>query len=162
MTASQTLHTRTGYLALLLVIALDQLTKFWMMDYLAGTLRIPVAPSFNLVTVWNHGISFGLLQHGHDAAPYILSALALAICIALHRWLLQAENRWLALGLGLIMGGALGNVIDRLRFGAVFDFLDIYVPIAEKTYHWPAFNVADASICIGVFMLVLGGSRKSA
>jgi signal peptidase II len=155
-------HTRNGYIALLLVMLFDQLTKHIMLGVVTHGSAIPVTPFLNWVMVWNRGISFGMLQHGHDAAPYLLSALAIAVCIVLHRWLRRADNRLVAIALGLVMGGALGNVIDRLRFGAVFDFVDVYVRWADKTYHWPAFNVADASICIGVVLLVLGGSRKNA
>ncbi|MGE3769691.1 MAG: signal peptidase II [Bdellovibrionales bacterium] len=148
--------TRTGYIILLLIVVLDQLTKYIMMNHV----EIPQAvfPFMNFVWVWNNGVSFGMLQHSAAVMPYALSVLALAICIILNRWLQKSSDTCSVWGLGLIMGGAIANVFDRLRFGAVFDFLDFYV----GDWHWPAFNVADSAIVIGVVMLLLGGSRKSA
>ncbi|MCB1556607.1 MAG: signal peptidase II, partial [Alphaproteobacteria bacterium] len=108
---------------------------------------------FNLVLVWNKGISFGMFtQHG-DYGPYILSALSLAIAGFFLIWLLRTTNRRLALSIGLVIGGAIGNVIDRLRFGAVVDFLDFH----WKDWHYPAFNVADSAIVIGIAFIVLDG-----
>jgi signal peptidase II len=88
-----------------------------------------------------------------ETGPWILSAVALIIALGLAFWLTRVTHLLTALGVGLVIGGALGNVIDRLRFGAVFDFLDFYV----GTYHWPAFNVADSCITIGVVLLLWDG-----
>lgn len=151
-------NTTAAYVFMLLVMAVDAITKQLALATIPAFTRVPVTDFFNLVLVWNEGVSFGMLQHGHEAAPYLLSVLALAVCLWLHRWLLKAETRGIALALGLIIGGALGNVIDRLLYGAVVDFLDFHV----AGHHWPAFNVADSAICIGVIMLLLGGRHKSA
>jgi signal peptidase II len=86
-------------------------------------------------------------------APWLLSGLALAVVIGLLVWLRRTEHWLIAIGLGLVIGGALGNVVDRLRYGAVVDFLDFHA----AGYHWPAFNVADAAICIGAAVIVVDG-----
>ena len=129
----------------------DQLVKWWAMDVLmAAPAGIEVLPVFNLVMVWNRGISFGMFGGG-ELPPWLLAAFAGAIALGLGIWLARAETRLLAVGLGLAIGGALGNIVDRLRFGAVADFLDFHV----AGYHWPAFNVADAAIAIGVALLLI-------
>jgi signal peptidase II len=94
--------------------------------------------------VWNPGISFGMLADGGDVMRYLLTALALAVAGWLI-WKVPQFQRLERLGAGLIAGGAIGNAIDRLRFGKVVDFIDVYV----QTWHWPAFNIADAAITIG-------------
>jgi len=111
---------------------------------------IPVASFFNLVLTWNKGISFGLFNNDNSLNALILSALALAIVVVLVLWLRRAENALIAAGLGLIIGGALGNVIDRTLHGAVVDFLDFSI----AGYHWPAFNAADSFISIGAVILI--------
>jgi signal peptidase II len=145
---------RTGLSLAAMVIVLDQLVKWLMLDGLDLAARsIVVTPFFNLVLVWNRGVSFGLLDSGAAMAPWILSAVALAVVVGLLVWLRRAESWWTMLGLGLVIGGAIGNVIDRVRFGAVVDFLDFHV----AGYHWPAFNVADAAICVGAVVLLADG-----
>jgi signal peptidase II len=112
---------------------------------------IEVIPGFfNLVMVWNRGISFGMLGGAGALPPWVLSAVAVAICIGLFFWLRAARGRWTAWAVGLVIGGAIGNVIDRARWGAVFDFADFYI----GRWHWPAFNVADAAIVVGVLALL--------
>jgi signal peptidase II len=142
---------RLGIATAVIAIAADQLCKWWMLDVVDIDARPPIAvtPFFNLVMVWNKGVSFGLFS-GHDQ-PLILSMLALAICAILAAWLMKAHTRLVAFALGLVIGGALGNVIDRLRFGAVADFFDFYIGNA----HWPAFNIADSCIFIGVVLLCI-------
>jgi signal peptidase II len=110
---------------------------------------VVLTPFLNFVMVWNEGVSFGLFDRGQDGA-LVLSALALAIVTGLALWLWQTRDRVLHLALPLIIGGAIGNVIDRLRFGAVADFIDLHV----AGYHWPAFNLADSLIVIGAFTIV--------
>ena len=112
---------------------------------------IPITGFFNLVLTWNNGVSFGLLNNNNELNALLLSLLALAIVIVLIFWLRKAESRRMAIGLGLIIGGALGNVIDRGLHGAVVDFLDFYI----NAYHWPAFNVADSCISIGAVILII-------
>ncbi len=145
-----------GILAAIAAIVCDQLTKLWILGMFQDdpTRHLEVAhlgpAGFDLVLWWNRGISFGLLHLPSDLMPYILSAVALLVCIFLALWLWRAETKGQALALGLIIGGAFGNVIDRLQHGAVVDFLYTYW---NKAY-WPAFNIADSCICIGVFLLI--------
>jgi len=112
---------------------------------------IEITGIFNLVTVWNFGVSFGMFNRGSAEAAWVFAALASAVTIGLVLWLRRAETRMVALALGLVIGGAVGNVIDRIRFGAVFDFLDLHL----AGWHWPAFNIADAGITIGVALLLV-------
>jgi len=142
---------RYGLAIALLVIILDQVTKQVVLGgFATGEVR-EVLPFFNLVLVWNRGVSFGMF--GSAGVPWLLSGIALAVVIGLAIWLRRAESRVVASGLALVIGGALGNVIDRVRFGAVVDFLDVHA----FGWHWPAFNVADSAICIGAAVLVLDG-----
>jgi signal peptidase II len=141
-------------------LVLDQVTKFYFYDLLVtgGRRAIEVLPFFNLVTVWNYGISFGMFNNGSAGASIIFVVLALAIVVALVLWLRSVTQPFVAAALGLVIGGAVGNVIDRLRFGAVFDFLDFHL----AGWHWPAFNVADAAISIGVVLLCIDALFLSA
>jgi signal peptidase II len=140
-----------GPLAAAAVLVLDQLSKWAMIGLLAGRPdSIEVVPFFNLVMVWNRGVSFGLFNTGLSQ-PWIFVATALVMVAALAVWLVRVSSHWIAVPLGLIIGGALGNVLDRLRFGAVADFLDFHLGAA----HWPAFNVADSAITVGVGLLLL-------
>ncbi|MGI9510802.1 MAG: signal peptidase II [Geminicoccaceae bacterium] len=150
MTAS----LRNGLLIAVAIIALDQATKWLMLSGLdLANNPIMVTSFFNLVLVWNRGVSFGMFNDAGDAGPWILSGLAIAVVIGLIYWLRQTGGWPTVTALGLVIGGAIGNVIDRFRFGAVVDFLDFHV----AGYHWPAFNVADAAICIGAGLLLLDG-----
>lgn len=115
-----------------------------------GFASIPVMPSFNLTMVWNEGVSFGMMN-GFGIWPLVV--ISLIVCAFFLRWLLKSSTGVEAFGLAMVIGGALGNVIDRLRFGAVADFFDVYV----GSYHWPAFNIADAAITIGVAMMLVYG-----
>jgi signal peptidase II len=134
------------------VFVLDQASKWLILDLFSASPRvIEVLPFFNLVLAWNRGISFGMFGGLGDWGPWILVGLALVICVVLVLWLAKAENRITAASLGLIIGGAAGNVVDRVRFQAVVDFLDVHA----FGYHWPAFNVADSAICIGAVILIL-------
>jgi len=146
----------------LAVVALDQLTKWWILDIVMRPPRlIEVTAFFNLVLVWNRGISFGLFNSGSPWNAVILTAVAIVIVVALLIWLRRVESALLAAAIGLIVGGAIGNVIDRVRFGAVCDFLDVHA----FGYHWPAFNVADSAISVGAVVLLydaLAGSRRAA
>lgn len=147
---------RLPYFIAVLVIILDQLTKWLMLEVLHIPLRSPieVLPFFNLVMVWNHGVSFGMFAHMDARWP--LTLLAIAISAAMLRWHYTLLKRtashlfFYSMAVGMIVGGALGNVIDRIRFGAVVDFLDFHI----GGYHWPSFNVADACISIGVMLLL--------
>ena len=136
----------------LAIVALDQALKAWMLRLVFDPPRIlEVTSFFNLAPAWNRGVSFGLLAHDSPWAPWLLAGLAVAIAIFLLRWLGRAESSWVALALGLVLGGAVGNAIDRLRFGAVVDFLDFHV----AGLHFWAFNLADSAITVGAAGLLL-------
>jgi signal peptidase II len=143
---------RLGLGIVVLVILLDQATKPLMSGWLSSG-AVYVTSFFNLVSAWNRGVGFSLLTLTPPSGPYILSALAIVICAGLAVWLFRTERPLPAVALGLVIGGALGNVIDRLRLGAVFDFLDFHL----GDYHWPAFNLADSALSIGVALLIIDG-----
>ncbi len=140
-----------GFLIVLITVALDQGSKWWIMEILYERQAAPITilPFFNLVMVWNPGVSFGMLQtlsYGH----IILSAAALIIISVLFAWMWKSPGRATNLALGLIIGGAMGNIIDRIRFGAVADFFDFHL----ANWHWPAFNIADSAVFIGACILI--------
>jgi signal peptidase II len=140
-----------GGLALALgVLAFDQASKLWLIGFLAGGPAIELTPFLNLVLVWNRGVSFGMLGAA-DFGPWPFVALSAVIVAGLAIWLWRLDRLWLALAVGAVIGGALGNVVDRIAYGAVADFLDFHL----RGYHWPAFNVADSAIVIGVAAIVL-------
>jgi signal peptidase II len=143
---------RLGLAAGALAIILDQLSKPLMRDWLGGG-DLYVAPFFNLVSAWNKGVGFSLMTMQGASGPYILSGLALVISAGLLVWLLRSRRALPVIGLGLAIGGALGNVIDRLAYGAVFDFLQFHL----GDYYWPAFNLADSALTIGVALLLIDG-----
>ncbi len=138
------------------VAAADQLTKLWVLGFFAARSGEPVvalAPFFNLVLTGNRGMSFGLFNGDSAANTAVFTALAAVIVLGLGVWLRRAQSAFLQLALGLIIGGAFGNVADRLSRGAVVDFLDFHV----GEWHWFAFNLADAAICLGVGALLIDG-----
>ncbi|HEY3917007.1 MAG TPA: signal peptidase II [Stellaceae bacterium] len=138
------------------VVLADQAAKTWVLGFFAGRGGAPVdtvTPFFNLVLTGNRGVSFGLFNNSDAMNTAIFTTLALAIVIALLLWLRRAHNPVIRLALGLIIGGAIGNAIDRLMRGAVVDFLDFHL----GAWHWYAFNLADAAICLGVVALLLDG-----
>ncbi len=115
-----------------------------------------VTPFFNLVLTYNRGMSFGLFNtagSGGGVNALVFSLVAAAIVAGLAWWLSRVRSPFLAVAIGLIIGGAVGNVADRVRLGAVVDFLDFHV----GSWHWPAFNLADSAICIGVAAMLLDG-----
>lgn len=148
---SVTLFNIGIYLAVL-VTMVDQGSKFWILkDMLSKVTFVEVTSYLNFHLSWNTGVTFGLLADYSEWMPYVLSGVALAIVAILLNWLRRAETMYAALGLGFVMGGAVGNVIDRLQYGAVVDFLDFHV----GGYHWYSFNVADSAIVLGVGLLLL-------
>ena len=137
---------------ILILIFLDQVTKWWIINYIMQPIKIlPITPFFNIVLTWNSGISFGIFSNQGSFSVIILSTLATLIVFFLAVWLMKAENKKLIIGLICIIGGAIGNIIDRVYHGAVIDFLDFHI----KNYHWPAFNVADSCIFIGATLIIL-------
>jgi len=145
-----------GLTTALIVVVLDQLSKAAVLAMFAGRIlgdREIVTSFFNLALTYNRGISFGLFNGGAGVNALIFSLAAAAIIGVLVYWLRRAASPFLAVAIGMIIGGAVGNVIDRLRLGAVVDFLDFHV----DAFHWPAFNLADSAICIGVIAMLLDG-----
>lgn len=152
-----------------LVLITDQLSKWYVLEFiirqdgfpmpftewLSFDERLPfygvqITSFFNIVMVWNEGISFGLFS-GFGGTQWPLTILSLAIVGFLFIWMFRSNSLFINLVLGLIIGGALGNIWDRIRFGAVADFLDFHA----FGYHWPAFNVADSAITAGVVILLI-------
>lgn len=132
-------------------LLIDQVSKWLVLEmFQQGFQGQAYGAYFNLVEAWNTGISFSMLNDGGLWGTIFLTAFALVVVGFLLHWLGHEQNRLLQASLGLVIGGALGNVIDRIRFGAVFDFLDFHY----GTWHWPAFNAADSFICIGAFLIV--------
>jgi signal peptidase II len=145
---------RLGLLVAAPIVVLDQLVKWWVLaELMDPPAVINVTGFFNLVLVWNRGVSFGLFDSDSHWGPILLAGLALLIVVVLLVWLTRAGSRLSAVAIGMVLGGAVGNVIDRVRFGAVVDFLDFHA----LGYHWPAFNVADSAISIGVGLLLYDG-----
>lgn len=141
------------FIIILSVVVADQAVKWWVIDIFDIKARAPyqVTEFFSLVMVWNYGVSFGMFSMPQSVVPYLLMALSLAISAVLLRMALKSAHKAERIAFAGIIGGALGNVIDRVRFGAVADFF--YFHIGE--YGWPAFNIADAAICIFVFYLLI-------
>ncbi len=136
-------------------IAVDQLTKAWIIDALRLYESMEIIPGFcNLVHVTNSGAAFSMLANVDSPWRhyFFLGVGSLALVgITVAYWQLRNVSRYYVLALALIAGGAAGNLIDRIRFGAVIDFLDLYV----GSYHWPAFNVADSAICVGAVLFLV-------
>jgi signal peptidase II len=135
-----------------LVVALDQLSKHWILDVFQLPLRVAVAVAgpLRLTMVWNRGVSFGLLRADADATRWALAAFSIIVSVFLAAWARNASRGLSAVALGLVMGGAIGNVVDRIRFGAVADFIDV----SRLWFPW-IFNVADAAITCGIVLLLL-------
>lgn len=136
----------------LLIVVFDQATKYYIMNEVLGEYGVISYTSFfSLVRAWNTGVSFSMFNNWGIWGVIVLSVIALSIVGFLTYWLYNEKVRFVQISLGFIIGGAIGNVIDRIRLGAVFDFLDFHVGDS----HWPAFNVADSFICIGAVMIIL-------
>lgn len=161
------------------LFAIDQISKWWIMEVfykprvfeaegatipffewmttfgqkLFPPTHIEVTGFFNLVMVWNKGVSFGMFASTHDYMPYILGLSALALCGVLIVWMSRATRLTTLIPLAMIIAGAISNVWDRMRFGAVADFLDFHF----QGFHYPAFNVADCCIVLGVIALAIDG-----
>jgi signal peptidase II len=146
--------TRTGYLVAIVVFALDQLSKWFVAVPLAlpERLVIELLPFFDLRFVQNFGVSMGFLVAGSDNERWLLVAMTGAIAAGVAVWLTREKVRGDAVALGAVLGGALGNILDRVRLGYVFDFLDLHV---GDWHPFLVFNVADAAITIGVVALLL-------
>ena len=141
-----------GFVVAALVLIADQISKYWVLNVFLGQKAYEsFGAYFNVVRAWNTGVSFSMFNNYGNLGAWLLSGVALFIVGVLIYWLRKEKDKMMQLALGMIIGGALGNVVDRIRLGAVFDFLDVH--IADK--HWPAFNLADSFICIGAGLIIL-------
>lgn len=147
---------RAGILAAVVTLVADQASKLWLLNGfdLARRGVVKVMPFFDLVLAWNIGISFGWLQNDGQAAQLALMAVKVVAVIALAIWMARSQTRLATVALGLIIGGAIGNGIDRLAYGAVVDFALLHIEIGGNTYNWYVFNLADAAIVAGVAALL--------
>ncbi|HET7710868.1 MAG TPA: signal peptidase II [Thermoanaerobaculia bacterium] len=156
---------RAHYLILSAVIViLDAFTKWLVNERIALHDAIPVIPNlFQIVHVRNTGAAFGIGANAESQiVPLMLNvgAIAVFIMVVIYALRTAVTDRLLQTGLHLILGGAIGNLVDRFRFGYVVDFLDVYITLGGRERHWPAFNVADSAICIGIALLFLDMRRK--
>lgn len=168
------LQRLTWVSSIIAILLVDQLSKWYVTEhfvrpglsagqglgffdwYIHTPERLPfygqqITANFNLVMAWNPGVSFSMFSGYGGITPYVLVIIALIIVAIFSRWMWRAETNFHGLCYALVIGGALGNVIDRLRFHAVIDFLDFHI----YGYHWPAFNVADMSIVVGIALLII-------
>ena len=143
----------------LIIIILDQLTKSWASSALDYATPVAIMPMFNLTLLHNTGAAFSFLSEAGGWQRWFFALIAIVISVALLIWLkmLKPNQTLLAVGLALLLGGALGNLWDRLLFGYVVDFIDIYYGNA----HWPAFNIADSAISIGAALLIFDSFRHA-
>jgi signal peptidase II len=149
-------HLRPGVIAAVTALALDQASKLWLLFVfdIARRGAVQVTPFFDLVLAWNVGISFGWFQSESPAAQIILMVIKAVAVIVLAIWMARSRTLLATVALGLIIGGAIGNAIDRFAYGAVVDFALFHVQIGGKTFHWYVFNLADVAIVAGVAALL--------
>lgn len=150
-TARKSNLTRYALALALCVLVADQASKWAiLLVVMQPPQSFALTPFFNLVLVWNQGVSFGMLANSAETMRWALTGLSVIVSIGLTVWLTKCGDRLTSLALGAIIGGALGNAIDRAIHGAVVDFLDIHL----AGYHWPAFNLADSAITLAAVALV--------
>ena len=141
------------------VILLDQASKWFVLSVLTPYQALEILPHFHLTLMFNSGAAFSLLADAGGWQRWLFAGFALLVTLALVIWLLrlQTNERLLAVGLGLIIGGAVGNLIDRIVFGHVVDFIQVYLPVIPLRLFnpWPAFNIADSAISLGVVLLLI-------
>ena len=147
---------RAGIVAALVALVLDQATKLWLLFVFELGRRgaVQVTPFFDLVLAWNTGISYGWFQQDGPIGAAILLGFKVIAVIALAIWMARSKTRLATIGLGLIIGGAIGNAIDRAAYGAVVDFALFHIQWGGKTLNWYVFNIADAAIVVGVAALL--------
>jgi len=147
--------TLTGLVTAVATAVLDQASKLWLLEVfrLGERGRVVIAPVLDLQLTWNPGISYGLLQQT-GIGRWVLLAVSVAAVLLLWVWLARAHSQLSAIALGLIIGGAVGNAIDRFAYGAVVDFALFHVQIGGNTYNWYVFNLADVAILAGVAALL--------
>lgn len=144
---------RIGLLLAAIVLVADQASKYWILNGLdlPSLGSVALLPVLNLTMVWNHGVTFGMFNGLGRIGPMLLTAVAIGVVALLGVWMRRTDRPWVAAALGAIAGGAIGNVIDRVRFGAVVDFIHAHA----FGWSWYVFNVADAAIVCGVGVLLL-------
>ena len=149
-------YLRPGIVAAVAALALDQASKLWLLFVfdLAHRGRVKVAPFFDLELAWNVGISFGWFQSERPVAQVILMLIKAVAVIVLAIWMARSRTLLATVALGLIIGGAIGNGIDRFAYGAVVDFALFHVQIGANTFNWYVFNLADVAIVAGVAALL--------
>lgn len=148
---------RIGVLVAAVVFVVDLASKLWVLDGLAleATGPIRLTPWLDFVLVWNRGISYGLFQQESDLGRWLLVGVTIVATIALTVWMARTTSRLSAVALGLVVGGAVGNGVDRVVYGAVVDFVHFHV----ADFSWYVFNVADAAIVAGAALIVLEAVR---
>jgi signal peptidase II len=149
-------HLRYGALAAVTTLLLDQASKLWLVRIfdIAHRGTVKLTPFFDLVLAWNQGISFGWFQNDGAVAQLVLMAVKAVAVVVLAVWMARSRTLLATLALGLIIGGAIGNGIDRFAYGAVVDFALFHVQIAGNTFNWYVFNLADVAIVAGVAALL--------
>ncbi|MCF6235731.1 MAG: signal peptidase II [Gammaproteobacteria bacterium] len=142
----------------IIIVILDQWTKFLAEANLIYLEQVPIVPSFNLMLAYNKGAAFSFLSDAGGWQRWFFTTITLIVSVAIIYWLytLKFSQKWLAIALALILGGAIGNVWDRIQLGHVVDFVQLYY----QSWYWPAFNIADAAICVGAVMLIIDTFRK--
>ena len=151
-----TSHLRPGLIAGIAVLALDQASKLWLLFVfdIAHRGAVKVTPFLDLVLAWNPGISFGWFQNDSQVAQIALMIIKAVAVIVLAIWMARSRTLIATVALGLIIGGAIGNAIDRFAYGAVVDFALFHVQIGGNTFNWYVFNLADVAIVAGVAALL--------
>ena len=144
-----------GLLLAAIIVVMDQFTKALVLAFLEPYQAVEWAPFLSCVLVFNTGVSFGLFAGETALLRWVLIGLALAVSVLLMSWLYKEKRPRVASALGLILGGAIGNVVDRIFRHAVVDFLDLHI----GGWHWPAFNLADSAITVGVILYVFTSLR---
>jgi signal peptidase II len=152
---------RAGIVAALVALVLDQASKLWLLVVFELGRRgaVKVTPFFDLVLAWNTGISYGWFQQDGPIGAAVLLGFKVIAVIALAIWMARSKTRLATIGLGLIIGGAIGNAIDRAAYGAVVDFALFHIQWGGKTLNWYVFNIADAAIVVGVAALLYDSFR---
>jgi signal peptidase II len=147
---------RLGVITAVITLILDQASKLWLLRVfdLAERGVVKVTPFFDLVLAWNVGISFGWFQSDSPSAQIALMVVKAVAVIVLAIWMMRSRTLLATLALGLIIGGAIGNAIDRFVYGAVVDFALFHIDLGGQTYNWYVFNLADVAIVVGVIALL--------
>ena len=153
-----TMKTRHWLGLALIVVVLDQLTKTCASHWLIYGQQNAVMPGLNFTLAHNTGAAFSLLSEASGWQRWFFAGIAFVVSVVITLWLRQVgdDEWWLPTALSLILGGAIGNFVDRLAFGYVIDFIQVYY----ETWYWPAFNIADSTICVGAVMLILSGWKQ--